>query len=50
LRWRIVPLTEGAAASVDAGVHTWSEYRATLATLNRGAANWQMVPAHELAV
>jgi len=50
LRWRIVPLTEGAAASVDAEVRTWSEYRAALATLNRGAANWQMVPAHELAV
>jgi hypothetical protein len=50
LRWRIVPLTEGAAASVDAGVQTWSEYRGALATLNRGAANWQMVPAHELAV
>jgi hypothetical protein len=44
-----MPLTEGAAASVDPGVRTWSEYRAALATLNRGAANWQMVPTHELA-
>jgi hypothetical protein len=49
LRWSIVPLTEGAAASVAPGVRTWSEYRAALATLNRGAANWQMVPTHELA-
>ena len=49
LRWTIMPLTEGAAASVDPGVRTWSEYRAALATLNRGAANWQMVPTHELA-
>jgi hypothetical protein len=30
-------------------VRTWSEYRAALDQLNRGAANWQMVPAHELA-
>ncbi len=50
LRWTIMPLTEGAAASVDPKVRTWSEYRAALASLNRGAANWQMVPAHELAV
>ena len=49
LRWTILPLTEGAAASVDPNVRTWSEYRAALATLNRGAANWQMVPTHELA-
>ena len=49
LRWTIVPLTEGAAASVAPNVRTWSEYRAALATLHRGAANWQIVPAHELA-
>ena len=49
LRWTIMPLTEGAAASVDPQVRTWSEYRAALATLNRAAANWQMVPTHELA-
>ena len=49
LRWTIMLLTEGAAASVDPQVRTWSEYRAALATLNRAAANWQMVPLHELA-
>src|SRR5207237_4016939 len=49
LRWTILPLTDGPAASVDPEVRTWSEYRAALATLNRGAANWQMVPTHELA-
>jgi hypothetical protein len=38
LRWTIMPLTEGAAASVDPNVRTWSEYRAALDTLNRGAA------------
>ena len=49
VRWTIMPLAEGAAASVAPGVRTWSEYRAALDTLNRGAATWQMVPAHELA-
>ena len=29
-------------------VRTWSEYRAALATLNRGGARWQVVPLHEL--
>ncbi len=49
LRWTITPLAQGAAASVDPQLRTWSEYRAALAKLNRGAANWQMVPHHELA-
>jgi len=48
LRFRIVPFDEGAPAPVDPGTQSWSEYRAALAKLNRGAANWQMVPAHEL--
>jgi hypothetical protein len=46
--FRIVPFDEGAPAVVDPGTQSWSEYRASLAKLNRGAANWQMVPAHEL--
>jgi hypothetical protein len=49
LRGTIMPLTEGAASSVDPKLRTWSEYRAALDQLDRGAANWQMVPAHELA-
>ncbi|HEY2817508.1 MAG TPA: hypothetical protein VGK44_10305, partial [Casimicrobiaceae bacterium] len=49
LRFRIVPFDEGAPASVEPGTQSWSEYRAALGKLNRGAANWQMVPAHELA-
>jgi hypothetical protein len=48
-RWRIVRASDGAVASVDPGVSTWSEYRDALATLNRGGARWLMVPAHELA-
>ncbi|MEJ8823737.1 DUF6603 domain-containing protein [Variovorax humicola] len=47
-RWAILPLADGAAAPVDAKVQTWSEYRATLATLNRGGARWQVVPLGEL--
>jgi len=48
-RFRIVSLDGSTAAPVDAGTESWSEYRAALGRLNRGAANWQMVPAHELA-
>jgi hypothetical protein len=48
LRFRIVPFDEGAPAPVEPGTQSWSEYRAALGKLNRGAANWQMVPAHEL--
>jgi len=48
LRWTIQPLAQGAAPSVDAKLRTWSEYRAALDQLNRAAANWQMVPTHEL--
>jgi len=47
-RWRIVRVSDRAVAPVDASVRTWSEYRDTLATLNRGGAQWLMVPAHEL--
>jgi hypothetical protein len=47
-RWVIVPMGDGAPAPVDAKVKTWSEYRAALATLNRGGARWQVVPLYEL--
>ncbi len=47
-RFRIVPFDEGAPAPVDPGTQSWSEYRAALAKLNRGAATWQVVPLHEL--
>jgi len=47
-RFRIVPFDEGAPAPVDPGTQSWSEYRAALAKLNRGAASWQVVPLHEL--
>ncbi|MEJ8853607.1 DUF6603 domain-containing protein [Variovorax robiniae] len=47
-QFAIVPLADGTPAAVDARVQTWSEYRATLATMNRGGAKWQVVPQHEL--
>jgi Family of unknown function (DUF6603) len=47
-RWTIVPKGEGAAAAVDPGVRTWSEYHGALNTLNRGGARWQVVPTYEL--
>jgi len=43
-----VPFDEGAPAPVDPATQSWSEYRAALAKLNRGALNWQLVPLHEL--
>ena len=48
-KFRIVPFDEGTPAAVDPGTQSWSEYRAALASLNRGAAHWQVVPAFELA-
>ncbi len=47
-RWRIMRVSDDAVASVDASVTTWSEYRAVLASLNRGGAKWRMVPEHEV--
>jgi len=47
-RWTIRSFDEATAATVDPDVKTWSDYRASLARLNRAAANWQMVPTHEL--
>jgi hypothetical protein len=47
-RFRIVPFDEGTPAPVDPGTQSWSDYRAALAKLNRGAASWQVVPLHEL--
>jgi hypothetical protein len=47
-RWAIVPKSDGPAAVVDPAVTTWSEHRAVLNTLNRGGAQWQIVPTHEL--
>ncbi|MBV9391706.1 MAG: hypothetical protein JOY96_07435 [Verrucomicrobia bacterium] len=46
--WTIVPLAGGSAATVDPSVRTWSDYQAALKTLNRGAANWQLLPIYEL--
>jgi hypothetical protein len=47
-RWRIVRVSDASPAPVDARVTTWSEYRDVLATLNRGGAQWLMVPEHEI--
>jgi hypothetical protein len=49
-RWTIMPNGDGPAATVDPGVHTWSEYQAALKALNRGGARWQIVPTHEIDV
>ncbi len=45
--WRIVRVSDGDVAPVASGVTTWSEYRDTLAELNRGGAEWVMVPDYE---
>ena len=37
------------AGQVERSIHESLDYRASLARLNRAAANWQMVPTHELA-
>lgn len=47
-QWAIVPRGNGAPASLDPSVRTWSEYQAALNTLNRAGANWQLVPLHEV--
>jgi len=47
-RWTIIPRGTGAAASLAPEVRTWSEYHAALKSLNRDAAKWQLVPAHEM--
>lgn len=47
-RWCIVRVSDASPAPVDASVTTWSEYRDALATLNRGGAQWLMVPEHEI--
>jgi hypothetical protein len=47
-RWAIAPLDGGATAPTAPAVRTWSEHQAVLATLNRGKAAWQLLPAHEL--
>jgi hypothetical protein len=49
-QWRIARVSDGLVATLDPNVSTWSEYRDALATLNRGGAQWQMVPAHEVLV
>jgi hypothetical protein len=46
--WRIVPIADGQPATLDPTVKTWSEHLAALSALNRTAATWQIVPAHEL--
>jgi hypothetical protein len=46
-RWAIVPLVGGPPAPVGPEVKTWTDYRDALATLNRAAAVWQLLPAQE---
>jgi hypothetical protein len=46
--WTITPKAEGTAAAVDPSVRTWSEYQAALKALNRGGAQWQLLPTYEL--
>ena len=49
LQWVITPNTGGAPLpALAAGTATWSELNATLSTLNRGKALYQLLPAHEL--
>jgi hypothetical protein len=48
-QWAIVPRGAGAPATLDPSVRTWSDYQAALNTLNRGGAQWQLLPRHELA-
>ena len=48
--WAIAPIGEGAAASADPGLRTFSEFQAAVSALNRGGARWQVVPTHEAAV
>jgi hypothetical protein len=47
--WAIVPLDSGNPIAVDPGVKTWTDYRAVLAMLNRGGAQFQLVPARDIA-
>jgi hypothetical protein len=47
-RWNIIPRATGAAATLAPQVRSWSEYHAALKSLNRDAARWQLVPAHEM--
>jgi hypothetical protein len=47
--WAIVPLDGGTPAVLDPSVKTWTDYRAALNMLNRGGAQFQLVPATALA-
>ena len=47
--WRIVQASDGTIRPAQPALRTWSENRAALAQLNRGGADWLMIPAHELA-
>jgi len=47
-RWSIIPRATGAAATLAPQVRSWSEYHAALKSLNRDAARWQLIPAHEM--
>jgi hypothetical protein len=42
-----VQASNGAIRPEQPTLRTWSENRAALTLLNRGGANWLMVPAHE---
>jgi hypothetical protein len=48
-RWAIVPLDAGTPVKLDPSVKTWTDYRAALAALNRGGAQFQLVPARDIA-
>jgi hypothetical protein len=47
--WAIVPLDAGTPVALDPSIKTWTDYRAALATLNRGGAGFQLVPARDIA-
>jgi hypothetical protein len=49
-KWAIVPTGQGAPATVDPAVRTYTDYQAVLNDLNRTGIRWQLVPLHELEV
>jgi len=49
-QWTIVRTSDGTPAPAASNLPTWSEQRAALNVLNRGGAEWTLVPTHELAV
>jgi hypothetical protein len=51
-RWAIISKTDttGAPATVAPSIRTWSEYQASLKSLNRSNSRWQLIPVHELGL